>query len=102
MGQPLTDQELTDIKRACQDTIEDLVWLAACQDLTAKQQQDLEACEKEVREIDLELQKPRAQREQEHAARVAEHVRLVEEFRTEQQWDVVAEPEPDQWEIVEQ
>ena len=55
-----------------------------------------------MREIDRELQKPRTQREEEHAARVAEHARRVEEFRTEQQWVVVAEPEPDQWEIVEQ
>ena len=102
MGQPLTDQELTDIRRACQDTIDGLVWQAACQDLTEKQQQDLEACEREVREIDRELHKPRTQREEEHAARVAEHARRVEEFRTEQQWVVVAEPEPDQWEIVEQ
>ena len=102
MGQPLTEQELTDIKRACQDIIDLPVWQAACQDLTEKQKQDLEACEREVREIGRELQKPRAQREEEHAARVAEHNRRVEEHRTEQQWAVVAEPEPEEWEIVEQ
>ena len=71
-AEPLTDEGLLSIQHASQERVEDLCWLAACQDLTQKQAKELADCKEEVEAINRELRKTAEQRAAEHRVRVRE------------------------------
>ena len=97
-GELLSEELLLDILHHCQERIEELVWEAATQDLTERQNRELEELEAEVEDIRMEVRKPEKQRVREHQERVREAERLEEEYRRDKEWELVEAHE--EWEVV--
>ena len=85
---------------ACQERIEDLVWLAAGQDLTAKQEKELAELEAEVEAIRGEVRKSARQRAEEHQVRVRAAELREAEYKSEQEWELVPDKGEQEWEVV--
>ena len=89
---------MLDILHHCQERIEELVWEAATQELTERQNRELEELEAEVEDIRKEVRKPENQRVREHQERVREAERLEEDYRRDKEWELVEAHE--EWEVV--